>query len=63
MFPFFSPTPEPARTKTKAEPVRSREARVPRRARTRSDDLVHAADMQARLRRAAKKAFWMMGED
>jgi hypothetical protein len=60
MFPFFPLFSEPARIK--AKPVR-RGSREPQPSPRRQNLTTPAADMKARLRRAAKKAFRLMGED
>ena len=60
MFPFFPLLSEPARIKPKRLHRGSRESQPSPR---RQNLATHAADMKARLRRAAKKAFRLMGED
>ena len=58
LFPLFSESP-----RTKVEAIRRPGSQVPRNARARSSAATGAADMKARLRRAAKQAFRLMGED
>jgi hypothetical protein len=60
MFPFFPLFSEPARIK--AKPVH-RGSREPQPSARRHNVGTHAADMNVRLRRAAKHAFRLMGED
>jgi hypothetical protein len=61
MFLFFPAFSEPARRK--AEVARRPGSHVPRRARAGLNHAAPPADLETRLRQAAKKAFRLMGED
>lgn len=60
MFPTLQFAPIPARKQ--GEAIRTTDMHT-RPAPPRTAETARAADLKARLRRAAKKAFWMMGED
>jgi hypothetical protein len=59
MFPILQPVPVSQRKQD--DSIRTRRAPAP--ARVQENDDVRATDINARLRRVAKKVFWMMGED
>ena len=60
MLPLPLPFPEIRRKHVPAAPSRTR---TPHGTRASANDARHSADLAARLRRAARKAFRMMGED